>query len=282
MFDVIRSIRSSTTIALVLSPVGVLIIAVTRLLIVSDYNPATASAIVTSTGYVNALLGTVIPLVPIFLPYVGLTLLFSRRFTLGVLALLVAALISPAIVGKAGGLGLAERDWDQIWSWVHSSVGISVGLGVLAVLTLVSLIALTGFGMGAVARSAGVILSLPVAVYVLRIFPFPFTDTYYTELIRQPWLPAQSVSYPGHGTVVGYSLSGDGESMEFLQDDDRRIIFIPETAITSEQICQITRVAAVRPLITLAPSITQIPLCRPARPQSPGAPPVIPVDGRQD
>ena len=51
----------SATIALLVSPIGLLFVSAARLLIISDYNPATASAIVSSGGYVDALLGTVPP-----------------------------------------------------------------------------------------------------------------------------------------------------------------------------------------------------------------------------
>jgi hypothetical protein len=77
----------SATIALLLSPAGLLIIAAARLLIISDYNTATASAIVSSSGYVNTLLGTIIPLVPIIMPYLALILLFFNRVAFALLML---------------------------------------------------------------------------------------------------------------------------------------------------------------------------------------------------
>jgi phosphoglycerol transferase MdoB-like AlkP superfamily enzyme len=70
----------SATIALLLSPAGLLIIAAARLLIISDYNTATASAIVSSSGYVNTLLGTIIPLIPIIMPYLALIALFLESW----------------------------------------------------------------------------------------------------------------------------------------------------------------------------------------------------------
>src|SRR5215469_8005495 len=82
-------------IALLLSPVGLLLISVTRLMIVADYNPTTATTIASSGGYVNTILGTVVPLVPLFLPYLAVVLLLLRRFVLGFLAFGAALLISP-------------------------------------------------------------------------------------------------------------------------------------------------------------------------------------------
>ena len=104
----------SATIALLLSPVGLLLISVTRLLIISDYNPTTASAIVSSSGYVNTLLGTIIPLVPIIMPYLALILLFFNRVIIGALALLATAFISPAAMTRSATASLAANDWHQI------------------------------------------------------------------------------------------------------------------------------------------------------------------------
>jgi hypothetical protein len=58
----------SATIALLVSPIGVLFVSAARLLIISDYNPATASGVVSSGGYVDALLGMVLPLIPLVVP----------------------------------------------------------------------------------------------------------------------------------------------------------------------------------------------------------------------
>ena len=71
------TMRRSATLAVIVSPIGLIVISVIRLLIVADYNPDTALAIVSSGGYVDTLLGTIIPLVPIFAPYPALVLLSS-------------------------------------------------------------------------------------------------------------------------------------------------------------------------------------------------------------
>ena len=86
-------IGRSATIALLISPLGILFLSVIRLLIISDYNTATASAIVASGGYVDALLGTVIPLIPLLLPYLALVLLFVNRVVPGLLALLIGGVL---------------------------------------------------------------------------------------------------------------------------------------------------------------------------------------------
>jgi hypothetical protein len=109
--DVIRwRLSRSGTIALLLSPIGLLLISVARLLVVSDYNTVTASAIVSSGGYVNALLGTFIPVVPFLLPYLALVLLFFNRVILAILGILATALISPVAIGRSAAGNLASKD----------------------------------------------------------------------------------------------------------------------------------------------------------------------------
>ena len=110
----LRRIRRSGTLALLLSPVGVLLLAATRLLIVSNYNLNTAQGILSSDGYVNTLLGTVIPLVPVIMPYLALLLLLLNRVIASLLALLAAVLISPCAVSRSELLSIARSDWHVI------------------------------------------------------------------------------------------------------------------------------------------------------------------------
>jgi hypothetical protein len=99
------------SIALILSPVGLLLISAGRLLIVANFNSTTAVTIASSGGFVNTLLGTVIPLVPAFMPYLALLLLLFRRFLLSIMTFIFAAFISPTSLTLTQGLGLARADW---------------------------------------------------------------------------------------------------------------------------------------------------------------------------
>ena len=91
---------SRRAVALLLSPLGLVIISVGRLLIISDYNTTTATAVASSTGYVNTLLGTLIPLVPAFIPYIALLLLLLRQFVLSIIAFAFTAFIAPTPFAK--------------------------------------------------------------------------------------------------------------------------------------------------------------------------------------
>ncbi|MGH7867593.1 MAG: hypothetical protein ACREP9_08165, partial [Candidatus Dormibacteraceae bacterium] len=70
--------------------------------------------IASSGGFLNTLLGTVIPLVPIFMPYLALLLLLFRRFLLSVLAFAFAIFITPAPISLAATLNLAKEDWNVL------------------------------------------------------------------------------------------------------------------------------------------------------------------------
>ncbi len=102
------------TFAWLLSPIGILLISAGRLIVVSDYNTTTAVAIASSGGYVSTLLGSLIPLVPIFMPYIALLLLLFRRFLLSILAFAFAVFITPAPISLAATINLAKEDWNVL------------------------------------------------------------------------------------------------------------------------------------------------------------------------
>ena len=55
--------------ALLVTPVGLALISAVRLLIISNYNVTTAVTVAESGGYINTFLGSLIPLVPVLMPY---------------------------------------------------------------------------------------------------------------------------------------------------------------------------------------------------------------------
>lgn len=266
MFDLIGRLKRSATIALLISPGGILVIAATRLLIISDYNTATAAAIVTSSGYINTLLGTVLPLVQIFMPYVALVLLFFRRFIPGMLAFLAAALISPTAFSRSGDWSLARHDLHAISQWVNHDRWIYL---VLAVAAIGLVLEFAGFGLSAFMRAVGVVASLVLILYVVRVYPFPPTDSYYSSLIKQPWLPAETITLTSGQQVIGYNLSSGGSWIEILKESGRTIEFYPDSSVAEQQICQLETSRAAVPLITFAPTVAQVPQCVQPPPSAP-------------
>src|SRR5262249_27809173 len=113
-FDPGWRLQRSASLALIATGAVVLVIAAARLLMVAGYSTATASALVSSDGYVNALPGPVLPVVALVLPYLALVLLLLRRFVAGSLAALSAALISPARMSGRTAATAAGSDWHQV------------------------------------------------------------------------------------------------------------------------------------------------------------------------
>lgn len=269
MLDPIRRLQNSATLALILSPVGILLIAAARLLIIADYSPVTASAIVASEGYINTLLGTVIPVVPILMPYLALALLFFRRFLLGILACLVTALISPAAVSSAKAFLIANRDFDLMSAWPLRHIWVLSLVAIFVVLLFWLTVA--GFGFRGLVRTLGTIASLAAVVYVIRLYPLPVNNAYYTQLLQRPWLPAEKITFTSRSPLIGYVMSSTNVSMELLTNNDRSVLFIPNGTIRQQEICQISAPAATKPLVTLISVEASIPLCNVSPSASPPA-----------
>jgi hypothetical protein len=259
MSYVIQKISQSATVALLLSPVGLLIIAATRLLIISNYNSETAMAIASSQGYLNTLLGTIIPLVPIFIPYLALLLLFSDRVIAGILAILATVLISPSSIGRSELLMTAKTDWHLISVTARAHQGIFISMGiVLAALLLVELV---GFNFIIFVRTLGVIASVALLPIIVRLYPLPIHESVYVSPITQPWLPAEKFTLTSRQDIVGYELSSDGYWLEALIAHNREIEHYRTSDILKIQICQMSKPGQNRPLITLMPVQAPTPQC---------------------
>lgn len=240
----------SATIALLVSPIGVLFVSAARLLIISDYNPATASAIVSSGGYVDALLGTVLPLIPLVLPYLALLLLFFNRVIAGLLALLATALISPTTPA-------AHKLVNVTWASVNPSVsGVIIVVLFGLVIAFFLLLTLLGAGFATMMRIIGVALSIALIPTFAQLYPLPATNSFYTQLLRQPWLPAETFTLSTGQRFTGYALADDGTSIEILNDASRTITYYQVSQVSDRQVCELGPAAATQPLITLSSART--------------------------
>jgi len=261
----------SATVALLLSPAGLLFLSATRLLIISDYNPVTASAVVSSGGYVDTLLGTIIPLVPIILPFLALAFLFFNRVIPGILALLATAFISPMTMSRSALASLAGKDWHQV---THTYVVIVIVMmalaAIAAALLLLEMIGLNFIiSMRIIATMACIALIPTVSI----LYPLPFSNAYYTQLVRQPWLPAETVTLASGQKIVGYILADDGTWIEVLVDNTRTIHYYLASDVAERQVCQLTQAPPMHPLITLIPAGTSAstpsPICETASAEPP-------------
>lgn len=273
----LRRIRRSSTIALLLSPVGVLLLAATRLLIVSNYNLNTALGILSSGGYVNTLLGTVIPLVPVIMPYLALLLLYLNRVIASLLAFLAAALISPSAVSRNDVLAIARHDRHVIMT---SITGGREAVIILLAIPFILLLAieLVGLDLEATVRTVMTVAVMALLPLIVQLYPVPgsknFYESFYIKLISQPWLPAETITLTTHRNVVGYVLGSDGYWLEVLQADNRTIVYYRTSQISGRFICQLGQISTARPLITLISAQAEIPECNQSTP--PKAPTTVP------
>lgn len=255
----LRRIQRSSTIALILSPVGVLLLAATRVLIVADYNLATALAILSSSGYVNTLVGSVIPLVPIVMPYVGLLLLYLNRIVAALLAFAAALLISPAAVTGASALSLVKHDLGLM---TGGSGGRQALLIILAIpLSALLLIEMAGFQFSTVVRTVGTVGIIATLPLIIRLYPVPVSNTFYTNVLSEPWLPAEAITLTTHQVVTGYVLATDQDWFEVLVAQDRTVVHYHTSEVASRALCQTAFTESKRPLIPLVPAVSGFPAC---------------------
>jgi hypothetical protein len=260
-----QRLSRSTTIALLLSPVGLLIISVARLLIVSNYNPETALAIASSGGYADTLLGTVIPLIPIVMPYLALVFLFFNRVILGILAFVATVFVSPVAIARPAVGDIVDRDWHFIF---HAPVLVVIIMILLAVLVVLLLIVeLLGLGFNIFMRTLATIACIAFIPLVSQLYSFSIAQNY-TEPIRQPWLPAETITLVSGQSFTGYVLSDDGDWLVVLSNDNRAVYYYPGTDVAKRQICQLSAVQQKQPLVTLFPAQdnkpARAPLCAPS------------------
>jgi hypothetical protein len=263
IYDVPGRLSRSATLALILSPIGIILISVTRLLIISDYNPVTASAVVSSGGYVDTLFGTVIPLVPIFAPYLALILLFFDRIIASLLTFLAAAFMSPVVLSRPSALRLIDKDWYLVFHHNLLVIIVMVLLALIFMLLLFAEIAGIGFDVGV--KTVAVVACLLLIPFVVSLYPLPLNNRFYSELIRQPWMPPETIVLTSGQKTVGYVLSDNGTWVEVLMDDTRTVNYYRSAEVASRKICQIGPTPPGQPFIALFPAglhaPTRTPLC---------------------
>ena len=256
--DFTSRLSKSTTIALLLSPVGIILLAVIRLLIVCNYNVTTALAVASSGGYVNTLFGTVLPMVPILLPYLAFVLLFSGRVLLGYLAAIATLLISPAEVSNAVYVTELHRALSALSSsaW-FIPILIAAGISSLLLWAL-----LMSNGWNVFSRSLSVIAGILLVPALFLLYPLPSSHNYYEFLVRQPWLPSENVTLRSGAVVTGYVLSDDQNWTTILTDSGRRIFYYRPAEIVSRHICRARDARARLPVISLITTRSQqLPWC---------------------
>jgi hypothetical protein len=263
------------SVALILSPVGLLLISVTRLLIVADYNTTTAVAIASSGGYVNTLLGTVIPLVPVILPYLAIALLIFRRFILSALTIGATLLVSPTRLGPITALNSLKDNWRHVAALISANLVLSIFI--IFILLAINLSAFArAYGRG---RMLSITLALLATAFLLpyawSVYPIPHMSSYYEEFMSQPWLSAERITVRSGDSTIGYALTEDDHWMIVLKAEPRIIQYIPADDIVSRSVCQISSQGSATtesPLFPLLnPKLVQLPSCSEPSPNASGS-----------
>ena len=155
---------TSRSIRLILGPLGLLLISAARLIIVANFNTTTAVTIASSGGFLNTLLGTVIPLVPVFMPYFALILLLTRHFLLSILAFAFTAFITPTSITLTDVLYLVQTDW------YHLVIMVSDSRRAIIIAVLVILVLLWIYNRSLL-EALSAVVALAVAVALLFALP---------------------------------------------------------------------------------------------------------------
>ncbi len=180
---------------LLLSPLGLVLISAGRLLIISNYNATTATTIASSGGYINTLLGSIIPLVPIFIPYVALLLLLFRQFMLSALTLVFTAFIAPTSLMLPISRYLAAEDTNQLLARIDANRPTTLAIALLIV--FISYLYFRSF-----VEALATLLMLTVAVALLS-----------APIIKDLYLPSSLRSANSRERNVGPLLRQDANTV---------------------------------------------------------------------
>jgi hypothetical protein len=164
------------------------IISTGRLLIISNYSATTATTIASSGGYVNTVLGSLIPLVPIFIPYVALLLLLSRHFLLSALTFVFTAFIAPTSLRFPVTRRLAAADTRQLIARIDANQMLTV-----AIVLLIGIVCY--LYLRSIADTLATLLLLAAAIALLS-----------APVIQDLYLPASlRTANSGEGHIVSFS-----------------------------------------------------------------------------
>jgi len=242
---------------ILVTPVGLALLSAVRLLIISNYNVTTAVAVAESGGYVNTFLGSLIPLVPAFLPYLALGFLVFRRFILCALTIVATALISPVVARPSVvTLGYFDNYWFSAFRSIFGHVpdalpAIIVGIFIISIWWLIMPPGvLTGWVYTLVATLWACAAFVTLLPYLLIAYPAPSRQTL-ASYLRQPWLTAEQITVDPSKIYQGYVLSSDDQWMTVLLYQSRTIAYFRADSVTARIVCEPPAKPSPSPLVRL-------------------------------
>lgn len=267
----------------ILTPSLALVAAAVRLLIVSNYQTTTAVAVAANSGAVSTLLGTLIPVVQLFLPVSVVVMLVASLFTLSAeRAYVRKRLWLLSIAALAGTLLItpASESWADIYNELRSIVVVGTSYSwifwLLAI--LVGVIAIVSaivngeavhvfFGLMATVFIAFVILVLAaiVSLSILMNYAFPMEPRFSAlpTRARAMWLPAEEIKVrSSNEPIVGYVVGTNVGWMTILTDAKRTIVVVRADQVESRNVCRIGEASSM-PLVPLpGAEVPQIAVCK--------------------
>jgi hypothetical protein len=240
---------------ILVTPVGLALLSAVRLLIISNYNVTTAVTVAESGGYVNTFLGSLIPLVPVFMPYLALVFLAFRRFVLCALTVVATALISPVVPSPSIILGYFYNNWMSTFRWIGGQVYDAtsvISFVILVVMLFIAWLYLRGSWVHGLVSALWLFATLLVlAPYLFLAYPAPSTESFYASYLRQPWLTAEQITVDPGEIYQGYVLSSDDQWMTVLLYQSRTIAYFRADSVTARVVCESPAKPPPSPLIRL-------------------------------
>jgi hypothetical protein len=195
----------------------IFVIVFARLFVISHGNIQTSRALLSSSGSVEVVVGTLLGLIP----FIGFSVFFGAAYVL----IERRSATTAALAAGAGAIGLT----------------ILVFSGPLFVV-MIGLVGYVYLLLMAYQLPAGR-LNWPYRLMELRIFRLAFlvfAVSLATLLVSidTPWLPAEDITLANGDHAVGYVLDTDDGSIVFLTHDDRLVERIPLSNIEAREVCE--------------------------------------------
>jgi hypothetical protein len=266
---------------LLLSPAVVVGASAVRLIVMSNYDTATATTIASSRGVTDTLLGTIVPLLPPYLPALAILFVAWRSYAMALLTCVGAAFVSPFQGVKA-----LRNAWGQIvyidtlvrggkWGELWNSWTVAVGVGLIGL--VVAFVDPPRWTMAPRRSVVRAFWQVPRVVHALAIFVVCLTATIVIQtcfyiprdkqtiaaILRRPWVPSERITLKNGHTLVGYTLTTKDDWQVFLVASSREIQYIPDDQVVARQVCELSPPPGLlaSPLIRLSPQAAVSPGC---------------------
>lgn len=224
-----------------------------------------------SGGLGQTILGTIVPLLPAFLPVALIVLAIFRQWALLIFAAVATALLSPAYA-------TVDDGWDQAYPIFRVAVDHALHGQWQALWhdsRLLVWCAVLGFAFSlwdnlqektfnpVRAVLVGGICALAL-LFIQHVYHVSSDLATISETLRRPWLPAEVIELKSGERHVGYILSTDREWHTVLNDGTRNVSYIRISDVADRTVCRAGTPADAthHPLIRLKPvPVTKIDGC---------------------